>query len=145
MRSSIHIAGCEARLLVVIDGVQQRVLHQVFRRTVFQDAEVDGPSQPVSFDRGIEAKPMTPDWNGPLAVIGTSFSTGRSCGPCRSELARDGLKSAVFNQQTSVIVNDYREQARSYRGRIPLTDGHQACTCFFPLLTRWSSHVSRDG
>jgi hypothetical protein len=34
---------------------------------------------------------------------------------CRSELARDGLKSAAFNQKTRVIVNDYREQARSYR------------------------------
>ena len=40
---------------------------------------MDGPSQPVSFDRGIEPKPVTPDWNGPLAFIDTSFSTGRSC------------------------------------------------------------------
>jgi hypothetical protein len=33
---------------------------------------------------------------------------------CRSELARDGLKSATYNQETRVIVNDHREQARSY-------------------------------
>ena len=41
------------------------------------------------------------------------------CGPCRSELARDGLKSAAFNQLTCVIVNDHREQARSYNFLAP--------------------------
>ena len=35
------------------------------------------------------------------------YSSGR-----RSD---DGLKSAAFNQQARVIVNDHREQARSYR------------------------------
>jgi len=33
---------------------------------------------------------------------------------CRSELARDGFKSTAFNQNARVIVNDHREQARSY-------------------------------
>ena len=37
--------------------------------------------------------------------------------PCRSELARDGLKGGAFIQKTRVIVNVHREQARSYRGR----------------------------
>jgi hypothetical protein len=35
---------------------------------------------------------------------------------CRSELARDGLKSGAFIQKTRVIVNVHREQARSYKG-----------------------------
>jgi hypothetical protein len=40
---------------------------------------------------------------------------------CRSRLASEGLKSAAFRQQTSVIVNDLRcgatiRQAGSYRG-----------------------------
>ena len=33
----------------------------------------------------------------------------------KSELARDGLKSAAFSQIARVFVNDHREQARSYR------------------------------
>ena len=33
---------------------------------------------------------------------------------CRSELARDGRKSAAFIQKARVIVNDHREQACSY-------------------------------
>ena len=39
---------------------------------------------------------------------------------CRSEPARDGLKSTAFNQQARVIVSDHREQARSYKGRVSL-------------------------
>ena len=35
---------------------------------------------------------------------------------CRSELARENLKDAAFIQNERVIVNDLREQARSYRG-----------------------------
>ena len=38
------------------------------------------------------------------------------CGtPCRSELARDGRKDTASNQKVHVIVNDHREQARSYK------------------------------
>jgi hypothetical protein len=39
---------------------------------------------------------------------------------CRSELARDGLESAAFNQNTRAIVNDHREQARSYKDLLEL-------------------------
>jgi len=35
--------------------------------------------------------------------------------PCRSELARDGLKSDALVQKQRVIVNVHREQARSYK------------------------------
>ena len=35
--------------------------------------------------------------------------------PCGSELAREGRKCAALNQNLRVIVNDLREQARSYR------------------------------
>ncbi|MNR54533.1 hypothetical protein D3C85_1747350 [compost metagenome] len=38
-------------------------------------------------------------------------------GPCRSELARDGLKGGAFIQETRVIVNVHREQARSHTER----------------------------
>jgi hypothetical protein len=34
---------------------------------------------------------------------------------CRSELAREKRKGAAFNQDTRVIVDELREQARSYR------------------------------
>jgi hypothetical protein len=88
VRFSTHIAGCEARLIAIIDDVQREtVLHQVFRRTVFYGAEVGGSSQPVSVDHGIEPKPMTPDWYGPLAFIGTSFSTGRPCAKWKVQAA----------------------------------------------------------
>ena len=35
---------------------------------------------------------------------------------CRSELACEERKNTAFNQTTRVIVDDFREQARSYRG-----------------------------
>ena len=35
---------------------------------------------------------------------------------CRSELAREKLKSTAFSLVPRVIVDDLREQARSYRG-----------------------------
>jgi hypothetical protein len=35
---------------------------------------------------------------------------------CRSELARDGIKSDAFYPYLRVIVNHHREQVRSYRG-----------------------------
>ncbi|MGH8385940.1 MAG: hypothetical protein ACRESJ_10640 [Pseudomonas sp.] len=35
--------------------------------------------------------------------------------PCKSELAREKPENKTFNQETHVIVNDLREQARSYR------------------------------
>jgi hypothetical protein len=37
--------------------------------------------------------------------------------PCRSELAREKPESAACIQDARVIVDDFREQARSYRGR----------------------------
>ncbi|GAB6405778.1 hypothetical protein PMHK_32060 [Pseudomonas sp. MHK4] len=46
--------------------------------------------------------------------------------PCRSELARDGLRDNAFIQQTRVIVDVHRERARSYRGSGPFTPD-QAC------------------
>ncbi len=36
---------------------------------------------------------------------------------CRSELAREKLKSIVFSQTSLVIVDLFREQARSYKGQ----------------------------
>ncbi|OIN44633.1 hypothetical protein BLL37_00410 [Pseudomonas azotoformans] len=36
---------------------------------------------------------------------------------CRSELAREKPENAALNQAYRVIVDDLREQARSYRGR----------------------------
>jgi len=35
--------------------------------------------------------------------------------PCRSELAREKLTDAAFIQETRVIVDVFREQARSYK------------------------------
>jgi hypothetical protein len=35
---------------------------------------------------------------------------------CRSELAREKLKGTAFIQEGRVIVDDLREQARSYMG-----------------------------
>ncbi len=40
---------------------------------------------------------------------------GVFCVLCRSKLARDGLESAAGYQAPSVIVDDHRERARSYR------------------------------
>ncbi len=37
---------------------------------------------------------------------------------CRSQLAGDGLKCAAFIQVTRVIVDDHRQQAGSYKGRV---------------------------
>jgi len=36
--------------------------------------------------------------------------------PCRSELAREKPTDAAFIQEARVIVDAFREQARSYRG-----------------------------
>ncbi|AZF07212.1 hypothetical protein C4J94_4474 [Pseudomonas sp. R5-89-07] len=38
---------------------------------------------------------------------------------CRSELARENCKGTAFIQASRVIVNDFREQARSYRLKLP--------------------------
>ena len=38
---------------------------------------------------------------------------------CRSELAREKLNDNAFTQATRVIVDDLREQARSYSGIRP--------------------------
>ena len=37
---------------------------------------------------------------------------------CRSELAREERKDTAFSQVDCVIVDDFREQARSYRGLV---------------------------
>ena len=59
---------------------------------------------------------------------------------CRSELARDGLKNAAFSQQTRVIVNDHREQARSYNF---LTEQHyEPVGAFFEGAASVSLNVS---
>ncbi|MNZ73240.1 hypothetical protein D3C78_916490 [compost metagenome] len=53
------------------------------------------------------------------SLIGFSQSHGKaraSVMPCRSEPAREEFKNGAFSQQARVIVNDHREQARSYRG-----------------------------
>src|SRR5690349_7750505 len=39
---------------------------------------------------------------------------------CRSELARDGCKDDALHQKARVIVNDHREQARSYSNCNPV-------------------------
>jgi hypothetical protein len=38
--------------------------------------------------------------------------------PCRSEHARDEPENTAGCQASSVIVDDHRERARSYRGKI---------------------------
>ncbi len=45
---------------------------------------------------------------------------------CRSELAREERKDTAFNQVTRVIVDDFREQARAYRGLIKPVVGSAA-------------------
>ncbi|MNL34227.1 hypothetical protein D3C87_1561900 [compost metagenome] len=46
------------------------------------------------------------------------FNSFRINGPfCRSELAREALKDTALIQDLRVIVNDHREQARSYKKR----------------------------
>ena len=41
---------------------------------------------------------------------------------CGSGLARDGLQGAALIQPVRVIVDDYREQARSHRGTNRLSE-----------------------
>jgi len=43
---------------------------------------------------------------------------------CRSELAREKLTGAAFIQEARVIVNVFREQARSYRSAAFERQGH---------------------
>ena len=45
--------------------------------------------------------------------------------PCRSELAREEPMDTALSQTTRVIVDVFREQARSYRGGVLL----QATNC----------------
>ncbi len=45
---------------------------------------------------------------------------------CRSELAREECKDAAFNQVPRVIFDDFREQARSYRGAVKSAAGSAA-------------------
>ena len=45
---------------------------------------------------------------------------------CRSELAREERMDTVFSQVTRVIVDDFREQARSYRGLVKWAAGSAA-------------------
>ncbi|MCY1465201.1 hypothetical protein D9M71_833170 [compost metagenome] len=46
------------------------------------------------------------------------ISPADAAAPCRSELAREKPGHAAFIQTARVIVNDLREQARSYRVRV---------------------------
>ena len=46
-----------------------------------------------------------------MALVGWEFGDGL----CRSELARDDPKNAAGCQASRVIVDDHRDQARSYR------------------------------
>ena len=48
-----------------------------------------------------------------------------SQGFCRSELAREKLIGAAFIQEARVIVEVFREQARSYRGQYSHTQNAQ--------------------
>ena len=45
---------------------------------------------------------------------------------CRSELAREKLSDAVFIQEARVIIDVFREQARSYRGKCLLNSARNA-------------------
>ncbi|CAN2980119.1 hypothetical protein METHPM2_660006 [Pseudomonas sp. PM2] len=45
---------------------------------------------------------------------GDGYSVGLRMVPCRSELAREERKSTALNQDARVIVDVFREQARSY-------------------------------
>jgi hypothetical protein len=58
--------------------------------------------------------------------------------PCRSELARDGLKGNAFIQTARVIVDVHREQARSYRGWVAGNNvgGYQSNAQFFAVHCR---------
>ena len=49
-----------------------------------------------------------------------------SQGFCRSELAREKLIGAAFIQETRVIIDVFREQARSYRGKCLLNSARSA-------------------
>jgi hypothetical protein len=51
---------------------------------------------------------------GMAASVEAAF-TRRAVAPCRSELARDEPENAAGYQASRVIVDDHREQARSYR------------------------------
>ncbi|MVW89250.1 hypothetical protein EI969_25505 [Pseudomonas sp. PB101] len=61
-----------------------------------------------------------------LAPTGFRFQPQRQVGtreltPCRSELARERRQSAAHIQAALVIVNVFREQARSHRERTRLS------------------------
>ncbi len=56
--------------------------------------------------------------------------------PCRSELAREKLIGAAFIQEARVIVDVFREQARSYRVGL---------RCAWVYLQSWAACSSRDG
>jgi hypothetical protein len=47
--------------------------------------------------------------------------------PCRSELARDDLKSAALNQSARIIVNDHRRNAA--RSKRAPTEKHSPMPC----------------
>ncbi|WP_218640612.1 hypothetical protein, partial [Pseudomonas fluorescens] len=49
-------------------------------------------------------------------ILVGNFPSTAAAPICRSELAREKLKSAAWFQGPRVIVNDLREQARSYKG-----------------------------
>ncbi|PMX87729.1 hypothetical protein C1Y21_22175 [Pseudomonas sp. MPR-R2A3] len=80
---------------------------------------------------GCEAapKPASTEWLIHRVLIDCgSYAAQRGTSPnavqlrlfCRSELAREELTGAAFTQETRVIVDVFREQARSYRRRCTL-------------------------
>ncbi len=70
--------------------------------------------------------------NGLISLLANFTTGGLECKPmweeacqsvkafCRSELAREKLTDAAFIQEARVIVDVFREQARSYRRRCTL-------------------------
>ncbi|CAI8958330.1 hypothetical protein EMIT0P253_50315 [Pseudomonas sp. IT-P253] len=60
--------------------------------------------------------------------------------PCRSELAREKLKVAAGNQMPRMIVNDFREQARSYNTPLPgnVAQGEKTLSRTLDMPHKWA-------
>src|SRR5688572_1062098 len=81
-------------------------------------SEVTGVDLGVFFSEGA-ARTNSGGW---MRFLHWTPMQGQRPDPCRSELARDEPESATGCQVSSVIVDDHREQARSYKERwSPLT------------------------
>ncbi|WP_096143376.1 MULTISPECIES: hypothetical protein [Pseudomonas] len=62
-----------------------------------------------------------PVWELAVVQLTTAFEQALMAF-CRSELAREELTGAAFILDAHVIVDVFREQARSYRGLVPGAD-----------------------